>query len=83
MRRRSFLTALALSPLCAASCQSHKATSPKSAPSLPGDDCQAAHRDAHGPRILTPAQWDALEGACERILPKDKDPGARDVRSPP
>lgn len=90
MRRRSFLCALALGPLCVASCQSHKADAPGSRPSkqdpsgaregaLPVEECQVAHRDGQSPRVLTAAQWDALDAACERILPKDKDPGAREV----
>lgn len=75
MRRRRFLRFLALAPVGAAlACRGRPARGP-----LPPDGCHLAARDAASGRVLTPAQWRALEAACERILPRDQDPGARDA----
>jgi gluconate 2-dehydrogenase gamma chain len=55
-----------------------QAPAPRSAPAPAEEDgCQVAQRDAGSGRVLSRAQWEALDAACERILPADADPGAR------
>ena len=82
MRRRRFLAALLLSPAAAAGCRPGQKAPPEGAapsPPPPQDGCETALRDARSGRMLSPAEWDALEAACERILPRDGDAGARDA----
>lgn len=78
MKRRRFLAALALAPAAAAGCKGKRdpgGVAPAVAP--PKDGCQIAAGDARRGRALAPAEWEALDAACERILPQDRDPGAR------
>src|SRR5262245_43585528 len=46
--------------------------------------CRRAAAPTQGPRLafLTDAEFATLEAACERILPRDDDPGAIDLGVP-
>ncbi len=85
MKRRSFLAALALAPaVVAAGCKSKQPAqgavySPEPPTPPPEDGCTVARRDAGTARVLTAAQWNALDAACERLLPRDQDPGASEA----
>jgi len=80
MERRRFLRFVAAAPAASlVGCRRRAARPPQWRDGgAPPPRCAVSRREGKG-RVLTRAEWSALEAACERLFPADADPGAAEL----